>query len=467
MFKVSAKRNVSTLLFLSISFHAYSQCLNTEDCPFDDIPGLSIFNPEYEFVFSCADSYQALTNVQSNQTYKFTIEGKGVPAYITVRQGSFDGQVLGHGLSPLEVTTINNNNIFIHINEDNACTPIDGFFYSDIRKVQCLTCPQIPNPPLGSKVDKIPFKVMPVLPRWQENGYDLEYNTSDSDIWSDFGDSLVYVYFNPPLQLDLSSNDKNIQSVEIDFIDYCGGGATYSEIFFKNGSIDYRYNQTVSVEETFLIDATMEGGIDSINIYGCETFLTEIRIYHIENFGNCPSSLNLDQPTIASGTYLASGTIEATGTIESSGNVTIKAGQIVTLRPPFTAPVGSSLLVQIDDCQPVQANSTPMNTRTSNPVELLTDNYINQENRNFKSIITPNPTTNEVHLIYELKQKEKILINLISVSGKIHRQISNKIEHDSPGVYQYRLDVSTLPKGLYFVHIQTTRNSENKKLIIK
>ncbi len=90
-------------------------------------------------------------------------------------------------------------------------------------------------------------------------------------------------------------------------------------------------------------------------------------------------------------------------------------------------------------------------------------------NKDIVSIFTsmdvyPNPTTDFVNILYNLKSTKKIGIYITNVAGEIQQKIldikQNKGEH------QLKIDLNSLSKGVYFVVLESQGNTISRKVII-
>ncbi|MCB0769452.1 MAG: hypothetical protein KDC00_03505, partial [Flavobacteriales bacterium] len=74
---------------------------------------------------SYEEEYSQITGILAGASYEFTLESGG---YITVREGSFDGPVIGQGSANVTVTTTTTDDIFPHWNTNEDCgTASNGF----------------------------------------------------------------------------------------------------------------------------------------------------------------------------------------------------------------------------------------------------------------------------------------------------------------------------------------------------
>ncbi|MBK7753070.1 MAG: hypothetical protein IPI41_10870 [Flavobacteriales bacterium] len=86
---------------------------------------------------SYLEEYSVINGILSGRNYEFTVSGPG--GYITVRDGSVGGPILGSGATPLTVTTTSTNALYVHWNVDAACATETGICHT--TTVQLLPPP--------------------------------------------------------------------------------------------------------------------------------------------------------------------------------------------------------------------------------------------------------------------------------------------------------------------------------------
>jgi len=82
---------------------------------------------------------------------------------------------------------------------------------------------------------------------------------------------------------------------------------------------------------------------------------------------------------------------------------------------------------------------------------------------NFKTVISPNPAGNEIVLSYELKQNEKLSIEIYSLTGQKIKTIENPF---SNGKNEIRINAEILNNGTYFLRMNNGKKSDTVKFII-
>ncbi len=92
------------------------------------------------------------------------------------------------------------------------------------------------------------------------------------------------------------------------------------------------------------------------------------------------------------------------------------------------------------------------------------DDGIGFDNNYYKNnfVIYPNPTNDEINILFTEKKNKKISININNVFGKMIY-----FEKDNSALEKLiKIDVSNFPSGIYFVNIQTPDGVITKKIIV-
>jgi flagellar hook assembly protein FlgD len=81
----------------------------------------------------------------------------------------------------------------------------------------------------------------------------------------------------------------------------------------------------------------------------------------------------------------------------------------------------------------------------------------------------PNPLSNKTMIIFKLKEKSKISIDIFNISGQLVKQLINDTYES--GVYRVswdRKDIRgrSVPEGIYFYKLSTDKTSISKKVIV-
>jgi hypothetical protein len=102
-----------------------------------------------------------------------------------------------------------------------------------------------------------------------------------------------------------------------------------------------------------------------------------------------------------------------------------------------------------------QPNVNDCYSGTSVPLQENIENWVN---------LYPNPNQGFFNIeIKGLFEGEELVIMVFDISGKKVHQFSEKANQER---FSKELNISFLPKGVYYVHIQTERKNSVKQLII-
>jgi len=76
----------------------------------------------------------------------------------------------------------------------------------------------------------------------------------------------------------------------------------------------------------------------------------------------------------------------------------------------------------------------------------------------------PNPGTGKFNLSFTLPEKKETEISILNLEGK---NIYNEKISNFSGHYDKEIDISSNPKGIYFVNISQGQNTQTKKIVIE
>ena len=77
--------------------------------------------------------------------------------------------------------------------------------------------------------------------------------------------------------------------------------------------------------------------------------------------------------------------------------------------------------------------------------------------------ISPNPTVSRSVIEYDLKERSKVVLKLMDITGKEQKILLQ--EFQAPGRHQYQLNTADLKPGVYFYVISTNKGEHVKKLV--
>lgn len=156
--------------------------------------------------------------------------------------------------------------------------------------------------------------------------------------------------------------------------------------------------------------------------------------------------------------------ITASNTIKSPvKGVEYIASDYISLLPGFNVENGSSFRAFLSPCYGI---ITPMAYRAQSRINAIGVTPVNPQGQDKSFIIYPNPTDQEVNLLFKINQSSKINITIYDSSGKeIYKNSS--LEEFPKGNFTKSIDTSKFPTGIYMIMLETNEYKEIKKLIIK
>ncbi len=132
--------SLSLLAFLLTSQAGWSQCSNPS--AFGTVTAPTNNTPVTITTCAFAGEYSTINSCVAGSTYLFSATG-GTGNFITIRQGTPGGLVLGFGFSPVSVTCTSSGPLYLHYNTNAACGT-DGTCHTGT--VQCTSCAGAPDP---------------------------------------------------------------------------------------------------------------------------------------------------------------------------------------------------------------------------------------------------------------------------------------------------------------------------------
>ncbi|MEZ4807898.1 MAG: T9SS type A sorting domain-containing protein [Flavobacteriales bacterium] len=119
--------------------HSFGQggCLNEDQYPPEAITPAA--NGTVTTISTCSFEleHSVITGILAGANYEFTSSSG---SYITVRQDTYDGPIVGEGYSPLTVLTTANTDLFSHWNVDDQCSTFDDCVETTVQLL--LDCEQ-------------------------------------------------------------------------------------------------------------------------------------------------------------------------------------------------------------------------------------------------------------------------------------------------------------------------------------
>lgn len=169
--------------------------------------------------------------------------------------------------------------------------------------------------------------------------------------------------------------------------------------------------------------------------------------------------------TIPNGIYQVINSIITKGAISVESDVSLKAGESITLQPGFSAPTGSSFSAIIEACSP----NEQANTIACTGVSSLKSPPIQQKNIKIPKVSTlqimPNPFKAQAVIEYNLSVDEPVYLILSDVRGRRLKVLANAT-YQTAGKHQVVVNAEGLTKGLYFITLKTKERIETKKILL-
>ena len=175
---------------------------------------------------------------------------------------------------------------------------------------------------------------------------------------------------------------------------------------------------------------------------------------------NVNGPLNYTSAT-SSITYQAVNSINVPSTstfsVQSGVNLTMIAGNSVTLLPGFSAISGSTLNIYIANVSSC-SNTKSAKIDSHNFVEKIRD-----QSTMFSNVICyPNPTTNNITFSYSLLSSTNVVFVIQDVNGKT---LHNRSVAQQSGDNKYTFNVSRLSPGIYFYKLSANKESSIGKFV--
>lgn len=171
---------------------------------------------------------------------------------------------------------------------------------------------------------------------------------------------------------------------------------------------------------------------------------------------SCVTSFTLSTPEVnASYNYHASNTVTTDQTygISSGKNITMRAGNSITLQPDSNIEFGAEYLAKIEDCN-CSGGEIGKNNKAQGDMRLNLPSSTKNVGKINTVKIAPNPTSDILYVKSDSKIKS------IYVSDLTGRRINVKVEGN-------KVDVRSIPSGVYLIGIETAEGSTHEKFIKK
>jgi hypothetical protein len=158
-------------------------------------------------------------------------------------------------------------------------------------------------------------------------------------------------------------------------------------------------------------------------------------------------------------TYKASFQLSSTGNIIAGNKVTFHAGRSIILKPGFHSILGSQFNAQIvPNCNDKQQE----NTKTINNIPKIA--LKKQLNAPLQMSVSPNPFANSTSIKFQIPQEGQVKLSLYNSWGVAIKTLQK--QKIMAGSHQTQLSSEDMPRGIYYLVLQTEVGQITKKLII-
>lgn len=125
--------------FILLGGNAVAQCTNTSLYPSNPVTPNA--NGTVTTITTCnyQTEYARITGIVVGASYRFTIEDN---SHVTVRKGTFNGPVVGFGLSPLTITDATGEDLYVHWNTNSACGTATTCLATTVQRLIDCDAPQ-------------------------------------------------------------------------------------------------------------------------------------------------------------------------------------------------------------------------------------------------------------------------------------------------------------------------------------
>lgn len=186
---------------------------------------------------------------------------------------------------------------------------------------------------------------------------------------------------------------------------------------------------------------------------------------------DCPQEAVINPVTISDDKeYRAVQTIRTEGDviIESPGNVSMIAGQSITLAPGFSVLQGGIFSATTGECELPGARTSPVNgsvSSNSTLPKLPAPSLIPTNRPRLDVKISPNPAVNVLNLRYSGQQKgSPDVIELMDLNGTTIQRFHHHPQDEGPQNLQ--LSVNDLPAGIYFLRVYSGDRHDTQRVVL-
>lgn len=266
------------------------------------------------------------------------------------------------------------------------------------------------------------------------------------------------IVFNLPEEI--CSNESVITDLS-DFVSNVDPTGVFSGTGVSNNLGVYSFNPNIAGEGIHTITYTF------INSNGCEIEIYDSIEVLSEFDPLCSCQPSLIFSTLETNTPIVFNTSDFIETntnyqVNSGYDVTLKAGNNISIKPDSQISQGSIFLARIENCDGTQTNK--INSKSKEVVSLTDNFYRYIDNSKYEEyieneglILYPNPLTGNVLNIIS-KNNDAMTVQIFNVLGElvVNSPVVNK-----------QISISNLTSGIYIVKITENDKVATRKLIIK
>jgi len=178
---------------------------------------------------------------------------------------------------------------------------------------------------------------------------------------------------------------------------------------------------------------------------------------------NCEDDSDINQTSIPGRTYKSRMKIRSEGTIRPNAKVDFRAGETITLGAGFHAEEGSDFTAMIEACVDnlVQEITEDRNSVPTNKLTITEKTYLDD----LSLTVSPNPIANSATVTYILPQTATVRVGIYSMQGQLIQPLFAGTQ--SEGMHLTEWQVTEMPKGMYFLSLETVSGRVMKKIVVQ
>ena len=176
----------------------------------------------------------------------------------------------------------------------------------------------------------------------------------------------------------------------------------------------------------------------------------------------CPPNITFSATSeVMAGTYSASDYINFQSVVDFSDNLTLKAGNQITLLSGTHIQANSDFLAIIEDCSSNGlVEATEMDSRTILPKQEVTTVLYNNT-----LSVNPNPFSQTTNIEYTLSNPSNVSLEIYDMNGQLMEQIVQNTPKDR-GQHRFSYHAQKLEVGMYFLVLRSEEESLVKKVAV-